>query len=273
MTWRIEHTNALTFLKELPAGRVHTCVTLPPCGLASEQTLAVLTEIHRVLRDDGSLWLFLPSEALRAELRATGWVEHPPPSWAAPVVLRSAGIRPLCLLTKRPAYFHRPVSIAPRTPRGFGPRRPGWQSSRPEQGRDAIRGLAGRFVLTTTAHVACGTCGAPYQRERLDERRSTCAHNNPTGRCLVLDPFYRPANGTLAAARDSGRDFLGIVDAGHRERELPLDSALGGRDQPCLVGKNDDLYAVTQLELGEDTADVRLDGRLGEHEPLCDLGV
>ena len=74
---RIFTGDALTTLKTLPAGIVHTCVTSPPYfGLRDygvrgqiglERTpgefvgklVDVLSEVYRVLRDDGTLWLNL----------------------------------------------------------------------------------------------------------------------------------------------------------------------------------------------------------------------
>ena len=67
-------------------------------------------------------------------------------------------------------------------------------------------------VIAATARVACGACGTPYMGGVSSERRAACAHHNPCGRCLVLDPFYDPAHGTLDVARQTGRSFLGIVD-------------------------------------------------------------
>src|SRR5450432_1864934 len=47
----------------------------------------------------------------------------------------------------------------------------------------------------------------------------------------------------------------------------------GGLDETDLVGEYHDLHAVAQIELGEDVPDVRLHGRLGEHEVRGDLRV
>jgi hypothetical protein len=218
MSWRIEHTDTLTVLRELPDRWAQSCIAYPPCGLASDRTLAVLAQVHRVLRDDGTLWLFLPNEALYPELHSAGWIEQLPPCWATPLTLRGVGIRPLALLTKRDTYFHSASSFAAQPQRASRPRRPGWPTPRVAQGRDAIRGLAGRCVLTATARVACGSCGTPYRRGEPGEQRSTCTHHNPAGRCLVLDPFYRPAHGTLQAAHQNGRSFLGIVENRAGER-------------------------------------------------------
>jgi hypothetical protein len=45
------------------------------------------------------------------------------------------------------------------------------------------------------------------------------------------------------------------------------------RDQPGLVRDDDGLYPVADPQLGQDTTDVRLDGRLGELERVGQLGV
>jgi hypothetical protein len=219
MTWRIEKADALTLLRELPGDWVQTCIASPSCGEVTTRTLAMLSEIRRLLRKDGTLWLFLPNESMRCELRDAGWLEHAPPSWAGRVRLLSASVRPVALLTREPSYFHRPASISPRPPREFRPRRIGWHVPRVEQGHEAIQALAGRCVLTTTAQVACGTCGAPFRRLYGGEQLSACAHHNPVGRCLVLDPWYRPSRGTFEAAHRNGRAFLGIVDSGNGERQ------------------------------------------------------
>jgi hypothetical protein len=44
-------------------------------------------------------------------------------------------------------------------------------------------------------------------------------------------------------------------------------------NEPVVIGVDDDLYAVAQRELGQDAADVGLDGGLGAHELLGDLRV
>jgi hypothetical protein len=86
--------------------------------------------------------------------------------------------------------------------------------------REHERGLAliKRCILAGSSLLACRTCGAPYQRTRPGEdalgvRRPTCAHNNPGGCCLVLDPFYdRAGIPTAEAALHTGRSFLGITE-------------------------------------------------------------
>jgi hypothetical protein len=44
-------------------------------------------------------------------------------------------------------------------------------------------------------------------------------------------------------------------------------------DDAVLVGEDDGLDAVAEVELRQDAADVALDGRLGHDEPLGDLAV
>jgi hypothetical protein len=219
MSWRIEHTDTLTVLRELPDRWAQTCIAFPPCGLDSDRTLAVLAQVYRVLREDGILWLFQPNDVLYLDLHATGWIEQQPPCWATALTLRSAWVPPLALLTKRDSYFHNASSFAPQHQQTSRPRRPGWPTPRVVQGHDVIRGLAGRCVLTSTTRVACASCGTPYRRPAPGGQRSTCSHHNPAGRCLVLDPFYRPAHGTLEAAHQHGRNFLGIVDSRAGQRQ------------------------------------------------------
>jgi len=79
---------------------------------------------------------------------------------------------------------------------------------------------------------------------------------------VVPAPHLRPHDQESAAAR--------------RLRAASFDIA-GGRsarfDEPAFIGDDDCLRAVAQAEFGEDAANVRLDGRFAEYEPLGDLGV
>jgi len=77
VSWYLHEGDALTCLREMPAGSVQTCVTSPPYWglrdygaegqLGLEPTpeqyvanlVAVFREVKRVLRDDGTLWLNL----------------------------------------------------------------------------------------------------------------------------------------------------------------------------------------------------------------------
>ena len=63
-------------------------------------------------------------------------------------------------------------------------------------------------------------CALPAHRpgESARDRRPTCSHNHPGGRCLVLDPFCRPGIPTAEAALYTGRSFLGITEPREGER-------------------------------------------------------
>lgn len=135
------HTgDALTVLRGLPSGSIHTCVTSPPYfglrdygvegQIGHEDTpdafvarlVEVFSEVRRVLRDDGTLWLNLgdsydkkqrlmvPARAALA-LQADGWVLrdeiiwHKPRTTPAPVKDRTvAAHEMLYLFAKNPKY-------------------------------------------------------------------------------------------------------------------------------------------------------------------------
>jgi hypothetical protein len=221
MSWRIEHADALSLVRELPDNWAQTCITSPPSTQASEITLAVLAEVHRVLREDGTLWLLRhPGEPLLDALRKQGWILQRPPVWARPLVLGcNAPLRP-SLLTRQARYFYNAHAAVPHA-RPQGHSRPSTsRRARHVQRCGLARGqdprLVWRCVLAGSSPVACGACGAPYRRARPGEstsgvRRPTCPHNNPEGRCLVLDPFYKPGAPAAEAAHRNGRSFLGIA--------------------------------------------------------------
>lgn len=129
-------------LRKLPDGSVNTCVTSPPyfglrdygvCGqIGLESTpeiyitrlVEVFREVHRVLRDDGTLWLnlgdsygkdkqrrLLPARVALA-LRSDGWllrdeiIWHKPRTTPAPVKDRTVAAHEMIyLLTKSRRYF------------------------------------------------------------------------------------------------------------------------------------------------------------------------
>jgi hypothetical protein len=232
MSWRIEQADALALLRELPDGWAQTCVTRPLRTGESDRTLAILAEVRRVLRDDGTLWVFLqPDELpLTAELHAAGWTQQPSPTWAAPLIgERPPAIR-LFLFTKERRYFYDASMIGARSrpPSPFcvsasrQVRRA--QSCLPAREHEHRLQLVKQCVLAGSSLLACGECGAPYRRTRPGEnargiRRPTCPHNNPDGRCLVLDPFYDPAGiATAEAALCSGRSFLAIANPAGESR-------------------------------------------------------
>jgi hypothetical protein len=222
VNWRVEQADALALLRELPDGWAQTCVTRPPRADDPDRTLAILTEARRVLRDDGTLWVLLHPDdlSLAGELQAEGWRRQSSPAWATQ---RDTATRP-CLFTKGQRYFYDARTIGARSGS------PSWlcvgasrqvrraQTCLPAREHERGLRLVKRCILAGSSVLACGECGAPYRPTRPGEsapgiRRPTCPHNNPCGRCLVLDPFYDPACvATAEAALCTGRSFLGIAD-------------------------------------------------------------
>jgi hypothetical protein len=201
MSCRIEHTaNALALLEELPGEWAQTCITSPPHTKTSSEVLLVLAEVKRVLRADGTLWLLTRDHRLREGVVHLGFIAQHAPHWAT----TTRCLRPL-LFTKQPCFFRNEFAL-PRLLSVY--RRPGSH-------RGYIR-LIRSCLLASSASRACGACGAPYARcqtgGRIAARRPTCAHNNPTGRCLVLDPFSHPRTPTAGIAHRYGRSFLGITE-------------------------------------------------------------
>jgi hypothetical protein len=227
MSWRIEQADALNLLRELPNRWAQTCVARPPRAGDPERVLAILSEVRRVLRDDGTLWVFLTAEQLPLadELREEGWTQQTVPEWASNPTAgaHGRGAR-LLLFTKGRRYFYDRDAIAART----GSRRALCvntshqarlaQTCLPAREHERRLTLVKRCIRAGSSLVACGECGAPYRRARPGERASglrhpTCAHNNPGGCCLVLDPFYdRAGLPTAEAALCTGRSFLGITE-------------------------------------------------------------
>lgn len=221
MSWRIEHSDALSLLRELPDSWAQMCVTSPPTDALST-TLAVLDEVRRVLREDGTLWLLVGRDgpSLNA-LYEQGWTHQPLPPWSTRLVRGWCPPVRLLLLTKQRRYFYDDLALDYRvTQRLSWPTSP--RQARRPQGCGVVRErerrlqLVRRCILAGSSMLACGVCGAPYRRARPGERegamrRPTCSHKNPDGRCLVLDPFCGPGAATTEAAHCSGRSFLGIA--------------------------------------------------------------
>jgi hypothetical protein len=217
MSSRIEIADPLTVLRELPAGWIQTCVTHPPHTTAPEVTLAILEQVRRVLRNDGTLWLLgRHSRTLFDGLTAMGWSRQPTPQWAAPL---TAGPVRLFLLSKQSRFFYdpRPALARPLRLERVGMRRRLLRERHCGRTRgDQHARLVKRCVLAGSSPIACGACGAPYQRMRPGaranaSRRPTCGHSSPSGRCLVLDPFHRTSDRTVQLITDCGRGFLAIA--------------------------------------------------------------
>jgi hypothetical protein len=226
MSLRIERADPLTLMRELPGDWAQTCVTRPPD--TSEETLGVLAEVHRVLRDDGTLWLRGPhAQNIYSQLAEQGWVCQPLPACMKPLAWSYRDRVSVFLLTKRPAYFSRCHLLhPPRTHRDRACCVGVSAQARRAQTCASTRGdspeLVRRCVLVSTSIRACGACGAPYRQARPSERarglrRATCSHNNPQGRCLVLDPFYEPRAKTAGIAISHERSFLAIHNPGTGE--------------------------------------------------------
>jgi hypothetical protein len=234
MSHRIEQADPLTLLGELPGAWAQTCVTSPPPDAPLPYLLAVLDEVHRVLRSDGTVWLSLPNNPNAHELmwmlRDTRWL-RPLPASITP--------RHVLLLTKQPAFLFHPQRRASKTGSrrdracpgsGIGrsrehgclgcsrPRR-AWCVPSPGLHGSPLRGVVEWCVLASTAPCACEICGAPLrQTVRRREWRSTCPHKNGRGRCLVIDPFCGTGDTGIVAV-GQGRHYLGIdSDPANAER-------------------------------------------------------
>ncbi len=215
-----------------PVPRGSVCV---PAGVKAKDLLGIPWQVALALRAQG--W-WLRSDIVWAK-------PNPMPENVRDRPTRAHEY--LFLLTKQPRYFYDAQAISePDTGRcsGNGYARPGrltyrdrrgergqhqeWKGGQARQRRSwwtvTARGYPGAqavfpekliepCVLAGSAPTACGICGAPWQREDRtstdSEWRPGCAHNDATGRCLVLDPFCGSGT-TGAVAHRLGRDFLGI---------------------------------------------------------------
>jgi hypothetical protein len=221
MSSRIEHADALAILRELPENWAQACITSPPHETPARMLDAVLAEVHRVLRFDGTLWLYAPRLPVEASaLRACGFHPQEAPWWAAP--LATSGIRVL-MASKRERFFCDPPSLNPRRPRHFSCTSSRCLQPRSAAPADCVREvdaqLARRLLLASTSPRACGVCGAPYRRtEGPGQRCASCAHRDASGRCLVIDPFHERGVSLVGeVAQRHGRSFLGIAQAGERQ--------------------------------------------------------
>ena len=120
MRARVEHADALTILRELPGGLAQVCLAAPQ-SIEVPHTLVVLAEARRVLRHDGTLWVWhRGSETLLTGLRELGWVHRPLPAGESAFTHREDPER-LFLFTKTTGRYyyrshpfaraHRPQSV------------------------------------------------------------------------------------------------------------------------------------------------------------------
>jgi DNA modification methylase len=279
----------------LRCGAWRGCLGLEPSPeLYVAHLVAVFSEVRRVLRDDGTLWLVLgdtyaaarchqapdrkrhhpgqlPALALpdgtkpkdllgipwqlAFALRADGWWLRSDVIWhkqnPIPESVRDRPTRAheyVFLLAKRARYFYdhhairkpdcgrpagngylRPERLTYRDrhgargqsgrwhPGGGRNRRDVWSiTSRPYRGGHIATfppDLAEPCVLASSSPAACRTCGKPYKRTG-EGLSPDCAHREPGGCCLVLDPFCGSGTTGLVALRH-GRSFLGIELGAH----------------------------------------------------------
>lgn len=217
VTSRVITGSAARLLGALPAGQVQAIVTSPTRREFDRSSEVLFAQLLRVLRADGTLWLLTPDKHLPGALVERGWMSREV-DWATPLRVDPAGRARLHLFVKGPSYFYNSQTaglfLAPRTRAALARKADRWSgcSWSPGHRRELVR----LCILAGSSRVACGTCGAPYTRTPEGARRPTCAHSDPGGRCLILDPFCHPGSGAHELAVRLGRAFLGITDGGHR---------------------------------------------------------
>lgn len=220
MNQRIERADPLRLLRELPDGLAQMSISRLPDERDSIRLLSVLSQAHRVLRTDGTLWLLAhhhEQNVIRGVVEL-GFTPLPTPRWAG--ALPGVQLRLLLFAKSECCFFEEqlflPLCRRPGTTVRTGQRPTSARARACVHDRAAHQRLFKRCVLSGSAFIACGVCGAPYRRacpgeRRAGLRRPTCTHDNPAGRCLVLDPFYDAHSGTGELAVTVGRSFLGIV--------------------------------------------------------------
>ena len=226
---RIEHQQRLALLEELPEDWVQATITGPPraaCECKGErlEMLAVLGQLHRITRPDGTLlWdinVAQPQPLRRLVLSFTilGWsLQHSPIAAAAGYLLftkqqtgsywhpHTPNVR-LTAAGRRPSACPRPTLGRARRPWCIPAS--GWPS-RQQRRLEWV-------LLAATGPCACGACGTPWvcsgsrRHEHGPLLSPGCMHRNPAGRCLVLDPYHQPDSPLAMTAVRYGRSYLGI---------------------------------------------------------------
>jgi hypothetical protein len=211
MSSRTETGPPAVLLRELPTGWAQAIITSPTRAELQRSPGVLFSELHRVLREDGTFWLLSAERHLPQLLIQRGWLERPV-GWATQLRIDPAGRTRLHLLVKHPHYHCNThttgLLLAPRTraavTRACSRREDCWN---PERRRELMR----LCVLAGSSRVACGACGAPYTHTPHSARHPTCAHRDTRGHCLILDPFCHPGSGLSEITTRLGRAFLGIT--------------------------------------------------------------
>ena len=215
MSWRIEHASPLASLRELPDRLCQTSILRVPRAFPESGVTTVLRELHRVTRDDGTLWL--GGAAYTSAALEAGW--HRPTSPAVHPRPRDGerGCMALTLLAKQPDFYFnlsQPVRLVSRrgcgqaiAQRGPRQRRRAW-CVRPISDRELPRQLIEWCLRASTSPRSCQACGAPWRRH-AGAWRPGCEHGNGRGHCLVLDPFCETGETGIVTVL-AGRSFLGI---------------------------------------------------------------
>lgn len=235
MSWRIETANPFALMRELPAAWAQTCFLRPPRDLPAPCLSAMLDEVHRVLRADGTLWIAFPGRGSPPQLLRLiedgGWLR--PAASEMSHRYRRIGDGVVTLFTKRAEFHFNPraplLTVGCRSQTEVCPPRAGshgWISATRHLARRAwcvpARGQADTLtrsilewcLLAGTSTRACGVCGVPWKRvpaagEQSGRWRPGCSHTNGRGRCLVLEPFCG-LGGVGEVAIRLGRNYLGV---------------------------------------------------------------
>ena len=130
----------------------------------------------------------------------------------------------------------------------------------------------GPYVDRTVAGPLKARVAGLRERHGIEDRRTVRLEPDAPARCRSApDSRSRPA---------AARPGRGRLNGATRQRPSSPRRSDGsgagpgaGSDDPRLVGEHDELRPVAQVELEQQVRDVRLHGRLGEHEALGDLAV
>src|ERR1700721_4447155 len=90
MSTRIETPYRPGLLSELPTGWAQAIVTSPSRADPDRSPAALFTQLHRVLRDDGTLWLLCADKYLPDALAESSWIPRRV-DWATPLRVDPAG--------------------------------------------------------------------------------------------------------------------------------------------------------------------------------------